>query len=304
MKNFILIIFLSFISFVNILQASYIGTCKNYQGFSENPRGKSPPVNMLIKSLQGYKFKNKISKKSELFKKLDSLEELAKNKTDLLIFWSSSSKLANFSTLAKKLKKLNISTCSLDLSSISSYPRAYKILGKIFKKEKRANELASFIEEKLKLLNKYKNKVPKSKRLNVYFAKENDGLGSVCKDSIHSEAINLIGAKNPIKCPKLKNMKIRINYENLLLINPDIIITANKTFYKNFFKQNKYKFLKARKNKKIFLIPLKPINYLDSPPSFFKILGVFWLGKKVYPKYFDYDYEKIKKDFDKLFLKA
>ncbi len=303
MKNLILVIFLSFAGFASFLQASYIGTCKNYQGFSKNPRGKSPPVNILIKSLQGYHFENKISKKSDLFKKLDSLEELAKNKADLLIFWSSSSKLANFSILAKKLNKLNISTCSLDLSTISSYPQAYKILGKIFKKEKRAKKLASFISEKIRLLKKYKNKVPKSKQLSVYFARGNDGLGSVCKDSIHSETIKLIGAKNPIECPKLKNMKIRINFENLLLINPDIIITANKIFYKNFFKQNKYKFLKARKNKRIFLIPTKPINYLDSPPSFFKILGVFWLGQKVYPKYFNYDYKKIKKDFDSLFLK-
>jgi len=60
--------------------------------------------------------------------------------------------------------------------------------------------------------------------------------------------------------------------------------------------------LKAVKQKKVYLIPTKPINWIDNPPSFFKILGLFWLGQKVYPDYYKYDLDKEKAEFYKLFL--
>lgn len=284
---------------MNLLYANELITCKDYKDIANNIVGKSPPSNMMLQTIRGYKFPKKISKKDEAFKKLASIESLVKKDIDLVVLWNSK---GDYSNLASKLKKVNIDTCTLPLKSIYDYIDAYLVLGKIMQKEQRAMLLSNYIKKKLEVIEKIEKQIPSSSRLRVYYAKGSNGLESECENSIHSEVINLIGATNPIKCDNIKNMRVNINYEKLLLLNPDIIITSNKTFFKNIFDESKYRYLKAVKQKKVYLIPTKPINWIDNPPSFFKILGLFWLGQKVYPDYYKYDLDKEKAEFYKLFL--
>jgi iron complex transport system substrate-binding protein len=86
-------------------------------------------------------------------------------------------------------------------------------------------------------------------------------------------------------------------------MNPDVIITSSKDFYKKVFQESKYSYLKAVKEKRVYLVPKKPINWIDNPPSFLKILGALWLGQTLYPEYYQYDLKAQKKEFFKLFLK-
>lgn len=292
---------ISFLLVTNLLYASELITCKDYKDIANNIVGKSPPSNMMLQTIRGYKFPEKISKKDEAFKKLSSIESLVKKDIDLVVLWNSK---GDYSNLANKLKKVNIDTCSLPLKSIYDYTDAYLVLGKIMRKEKRATLLSTYIKEKLEVIEKIEKQIPIENRLSVYYAKGSNGLESECENSIHSEVINLIGATNPIKCDNVKNMRVNINYEKLLLLNPDIIITSNKKFFRNIFDESKYKYLKAVKQKKVYLIPTKPINWIDNPPSFFKILGLFWLGQKVYPNYYKYNLNQEKEEFFKLFLQG
>lgn len=290
---------LLFILSINLMHANEIVTCKDYGKFSKNIIGKSPPTNMMIQTIKSYNFPDKISKKDQVFKKLSSIESLVKKEVDLVILWNSK---GDYSNLASKLQKVNIDTCSLPLDSIKDYVDSYLVLGKIMQKEQRVILLSEYMKSKLKLIDTIKQQIPIEKRLSVYYAKGTNGLESECENSVHSEVIELIGAVNPIKCNGIKNLHVNINLEKLLILNPDIIITSSKEFYKNIFEQSKYKYLQAVKNKRVYLIPKKPINWIDNPPSFLKILGTLWLGQKVYPQYYKYNFESEKKKFFELFL--
>ncbi len=292
------IVFLFFV-LLSSLFSSQIKQCSEYGKVAKNVVGKSRPVNMMIQSVYELKFPDKISNKVDPFKKLESVEDLLNKKVDLVVLWNSK---GNYSKLANKLEKVGIDSCSIDLTTIESYIQGYKTLGKVMGKEDRGNSLSKYIQKELANINQLTKKIPNNDLLNVYYAKSDDGLVTECEDSVHSEAIKLINAKNPIKCNDLKNMRITINLEQLFLINPDVIITNKKNFYKDVFSNNKYRYLKAVKDKKVFLIPQKPINWIDNPPSFFKTLGAYWLGSKVYPKYFPNNFDKKKEEFYQLFL--
>lgn len=291
-------IFLFFI-FLNSLFALQIKTCKEYKKSSKNIIGISPPINMMIQTINEYKFSKKISKKNETFKKLASVEDLLNKNINLVVLWNSK---GDYSNLASKLNKVGINTCSIDLITIKSYIQGYKTLGKIMEKENRASKLSNYIEKKLSNIFKIKKDILKSEALKVYYAKSNDGSVTECEKSIHSEVIELIGAQNPIKCNNFKNTRVAINLEQLFLINPDVIITNKKAFFERVFINPKYKYLKAVKEKKVFFVPQKPINWIDDPPSFFKILGAYWLGSKVYPKYYKDNLKNEKNEFNQLFL--
>lgn len=205
------IVFLFFI-FLSSLFSSQIIQCSQYNKVAKNVVGKSRPVNMMIQSIYELKFPDKISNKVDPFKKLESVEDLLNKKVDLVILWNSK---GNYSKLANKLNKVGIDSCSIDLTTIESYIESYKILGKVMGKELRANRLSFYVQKELLNISKLKKMIPKDDILNVYYAKSDDGLVTECEDSVHSEAIKLIGAKNPIKCNDLKNMRITINLEQL-----------------------------------------------------------------------------------------
>ncbi len=291
--------FLLFLISINILYADGVMRCEDYKQISKDITGRSPPLNMMIQTIKEYRFPEKISKKDEAFKKLSGIESLVEKRVDLVVLWNSS---GDYSNLSNKLHKVNIDSCAIGLDSIYSYVEGYRTLGKIMNKEDRANELSSYIDEKLKSIKEIKKSIPVQKRSSVYYARSTNGLESDCEDSVHSEVIGLVGATNPVKCNKIKNMHVNIDLEKLLLLNPDVIITANKHFFKKVFKENKYRYLKAVKEKRVYLIPTRPINWIDNPPSFFKILGALWLGQKLYPDHYKYDLENEKKYFFKLFL--
>lgn len=293
MKNFVWLSLL----FVSILHAYKVEPCEKYTKISQNTIGSSPPINMMIQTLKNYKFPKKISKKSDAFKKLASIETLVKRRVDLVVLWNSK---GDYSNLAAKLHKVKIDTCSLDLTSLQSYVHGYKTLGTIMDKKSRGKELAKYIQDKLDLLHTLVQE--KHVPLSIYYAKSENGLLSECDNSIHTEVFSLIGAKNALTCNELKNLRITISLEKLFLLNPDVIITSKKQFYKDVRKKKKYRFLKAVQNDKVFLIPSNPINWIDNPPSFFKVLGSFWLGKQVYPNVFTMDLKKEQETFFKLFL--
>lgn len=292
MKIFLLLVIFYFYSFANVIN------CSDYKLKVKNIIGQSPPVNIFLHSLYETKFPKKIDKKDKRFSKIPSVEVLAKNGVELVVLYNSQN---SFESLAKKLKKIDIDTCYLKLHSIYDYINAYKSIGKIINKEQRAQEISTYIKKELNFLENITKNI--KDEVTIYYAKTDTGLISSCNKSAHTEVFDLIKAKNVVKCGALEKKRVTLSLENLLLLNPEVIVTDNKRFYKDIFINKKYRFLQAVKNKKVYLVPKKPLNYIDNPPSFFKILGSYWLGKRVYKQEFEkVDFKNKKKAFEKILL--
>ena len=280
--------------------------------------GASPPATYILYSLnpklivgRNYNFVNK--ELEYLNKDINSLpliggwfgkgntpnfETLLKVNPDLIVVWNYNN---SFKKVEQKLHNLGFETLSINIDLLEDYIQAYKDLGKTLKLEKRANNLALYTKNSLERLNILKDKIKVKK--SVYYAEGIDGLQTECDGSIHADLIEYIGANNPHKCPNKTGFgRDRISMEQLIIYDPDIIITQEENFYKNIYINEKMLQLKAVKNKQVYFIPKSPFSWFDRPPSFMKILGAQWLGNIVYKNIYDYDMEKETKEFYKLFL--
>ncbi|MDD3344635.1 MAG: ABC transporter substrate-binding protein [Sulfurospirillaceae bacterium] len=282
------------------LIASSIPPCSEYQGKPKYIAGKSPAVNMLIQSINHFVFPEKISKNDPTFKKIDDVETLAKEGVDLVVLWNSND---NYQDLAQKLSQIGIAACSLNLDTLDQYPNAIMTLGRIMQAETRAQDLATFMQSRLEMLNELRAKIPQEKRLRVYYARGSSGLQSACASSSHAEIITIAGGINPIECSAMAKALVSLNPEMLLKINPDVIITDNKEFFDTLHDTASiFQYLKAVTTSQIYLIPNKPANWADSPPSLLRLLGAMWLFKQLYPNEISYDLDREIKQFKRLYL--
>lgn len=60
----------------------------------------------------------------------------------------------------------------------------------------------------------------------------------------------------------------------------------------------------AVQNHKVFSAPDEPYNWVDTPPSSNRIIGLKWLVNLLYPEYSKLDMKKEIKQYYKLFYKA
>lgn len=230
--------------------------------------GASPPATCFLYSLdpkviagRNYAFKDKELKflDKQINKlpmiggwfgqgKTPNFETLIKVNPSLIITWNYNN---SFKNVDEKLHTLGFKTFSINIDSLNDYVNAYIDVGKILSMEDRAGKLSSYVKDKMDELNSLKKSV--SKKKTVYYAEGVDGLQTECNSSIHADLIEYIGAYNPHRCENKTGFgRDRISLEQLMIYNPDIIVTQELSFYKNVYKDKKLKHLKAVKEKKFF----------------------------------------------------
>lgn len=108
----------------------------------------------------------------------------------------------------------------------------------------------------------------------------------------------LLGGTSLFDLPEME----KISMEQVLLYNPDVILTHERTFYAALPKDRRWQNVHAVKEKRIYLIPTVPFNWFDRPPSFMRLLGLKWLTNSLYPKRYPLDIRAETKKFYRLFL--
>ncbi|QKF82765.1 ABC transporter substrate-binding protein [Halarcobacter ebronensis] len=230
--------------------------------------------------------------------KTPNFETLIKVNPDLVVTWNYNN---GFKQVNEKINSLGFKTFEVNLSSLKDYVKVYDEIGKALFMEERTKLLSEYTKTKLEEIENLQKKI--KMRKSVYYAEGTDGLLTECDKSIHADLIEYIGAENPHKCSnKMGFGRDRISLEQLLLYNPDVIITQEQNFYNNIYKNEKFKDIKAVKNKEVYLIPSSPFSWFDRPPSFMKILGAQWLGNLVYKDIYSFNINSRVKEFYRLFL--
>ena len=180
-------------------------------------------------------------------------------------------------------------------------PKAYRTLGKILNKEKLAEEIAVFLEEKNNLVKNTLKTIPDKERL-TFIQVGNKALNVDPTNSSHTEAIEFAGGINkaPLKEKGTKSKTENLNIEEVMSWDPDVIFAKDKESYDIVTTSPTWSSLRAVRNKKVYLIPQAPYNWVTSPPSANKMIGIYWAAKILYPKYFTYDVKEIEAKFNKL----
>jgi len=229
-----------------------------------------------------------------------NMETLLTLKPQIILAWKSDFVMKD---VEKSFAKFGIPVFFIQEDLTEDEPEAIRAVGRALGKEDRAEVLAKDAETRLGYIAKMRDAMQKEKRLKVYYAEGSDGLSTECEASFHFSPFKFVGVRPAFECVQKTMVGLeKINMEAVISANPDVIVASDKSFYDAVFKDQKWAGLKAVKNKRVYLVPKDPVNFLDRPPSFMRILGVEWLSSVIYPTEYKKDILKETVSFYKLYL--
>ena len=201
------------------------------------------------------------------------------------------------------LKKFNIPVASVIVDELDQYPEAFEVAGKILNRKSRAKVLADYTRNCLSQVHQETATIPAHEKVKVYYAEGNDGLYTENSTSIHAELINLAGGANVHKGEgSTRYGREKVTIEKVISYTPEVIFVEQPLFYKKIFTSAGWKSIPAVQNNQVYLIPKKPFNWFDRPPSFMRILGLKWVASTLYPDRFDWDMQEETREFFRVFL--
>ncbi len=201
------------------------------------------------------------------------------------------------------MRTMPMAVVQVALDRLSDYPEAFQHLGTILGREARAKALASYARKTISEMAELASAIPDQRRVSVYYAEGVDGLSTDCDTSGHAELINLVGGRNVHQCEERDLYGLEsISLEQVMLYNPDVILVKEPVFFKAVFSDPRWQRIRAVKAGRVYLIPYKPFNWFDRPPSFMRLLGAKWLAGVLYPERYRSDMAWETQEFFRLFL--
>ena len=181
---------------------------------------------------------------------------------------------------------------------------ALRLMGNVLGVPERAEELAAHVETLLADLEAVLADIPESGRPRVYLARTPSGLETGLQGSINAEIIERAGGRNVAGVnPDAASRRglTQMSVEQLILANPDTIITWDRTFYAEVWSSRVWEPIEAVRQGRVFLAPTSPFGWIDRPPSVNRIIGLRWLGGLFYPDRMRSDWQEEARLFYSLF---
>ncbi len=166
---------------------------------------------------------------------------------------------------------------------------AYERLGVLLGIQQRATELIAATRAILQRVDAILARVPTNRRPRVYYARGPKGLNTGLTGSINVESIERVGAINVAGEALGKGGLATVSLEQILAWNPDTIVTFDENFHRDVAADPSWRGVAAVRNRRVFLSPVLPFGWVDSPPSVNRLIGLLWLTAILYPQEFDGD---------------
>jgi iron complex transport system substrate-binding protein len=171
----------------------------------------------------------------------------------------------------------------------STYRTLWQLTGR-----KEGDALADYTERTIATITGRIATVPPDKRPAVYYARGPRGLETGLGGSINVETIELL-ARNV--AGGNKGGMARVSIEQVLLWNPDVIITIDMDFAATVRSDPVWAPVAAVRAGRVHLSPKLPFGWVDFPPSVNRLIGLWWLAKILYPELFPEDLRALTVDF-------
>jgi iron complex transport system substrate-binding protein len=225
-----------------------------------------------------------------------NLESVLALKPDLILDVGSTS--TTFVSLAERVQQQTGIPYALLDGRFDAIPGTYRKLGELIGRQDEAEKYARYAEDTLKAILGRAAAIALSNRPRVYYARGPRGLTTGLGGSINVETIELL-AQNVAGDNKggLANVSI----EQVLLWNPDVIITIDQDFAASVYSDPSWASVNAVRNGHVHLSPKMPFGWVDFPPSVNRLIGLWWLAKVLYPDKFSEDMRSLTRDFYTMF---
>ena len=177
---------------------------------------------------------------------------------------------------------------------VDGIPLGYRTLGDLIGRREQGEALARNAEDTVKAVTQRISGVPPERRPRVYYARGPRGLETGLGGSINVETIELL-AQNVAGGTRggLANVSI----EQVLLWNPDVIITIDQDFAATVLSDPTWAPVAAVRARRVHLSPKLPFGWVDFPPTVNRLIGLWWLGKILYPDLFPEDLRTLTREF-------
>ena len=165
-------------------------------------------------------------------------------------------------------------------------PLSYRTLGALIGWHEQGESLARNAEDTMKTITQRVGSIQPDRRPRVYYARGPRGLETGLGGSINVETIEFV-AQNVAGGTRggLANVSI----EQVLLWNPDVIITIDQDFAANVSSDPAWAPVAAVRAHRVHLSPKLPFGWVDFPPAVNRLIGLWWLAKILYPDLFPED---------------
>ncbi len=221
-----------------------------------------------------------------------NLEAVLALKPDLILDVGSIN--ATYVSLAERTQEQTGIPYALLDGRFSATASTYRTLGALTGRQAEGDALADYCQHTLATIAGRIAHVPQDKRPAVYFARGPRGLETGLGGSINVETLELL-ARNV--AADAKGGLARVSIEQVLLWNPDVIVTIDQEFAGAVRQDPTWAGVAAVGGGHIHLSPKLPFGWIDFPPSVNRIIGLWWLAKILYPDLFPEDLRPIAKDF-------
>jgi len=204
-------------------------------------------------------------------------------------------------SLAERIQKQTGVPYLLFDGAFDQIAAAFKSAGTALGVNERARQLSRYAERMFADVDKRLARVPAQKRPSVYYARGPRGMETGLKGSINVESIERIGARNVAAERIGQGSLVTVSPEQLLMWNPEIVITAEAAFAAIAATDDVWKSIKAVRGRRLYVAPEVPFPWIDSPPSVNRLIGLKWLGRVLYPEAFPEDLRAETRSFYSLF---
>jgi iron complex transport system substrate-binding protein len=226
-----------------------------------------------------------------------NLEAVLALKPDLILDVGSTS--PTFVSLAARVQEQTGIPYALLDGRFAAIAPTYRKLGELTHRESEAEALARYADDTMATIKARVDKIPAAARPRVYYARGPRGLETGLRDSINVETIEFLGARN-VAAERTGGLAI-VSVEQVLLWNPDVIITIDADFAASVRSDPLWTSVAAVRAGRVHLSPKLPFGWVDFPPSVNRLIGLWWLAKILYPTQFPEDIRALTRDFYRRF---
>ncbi len=174
---------------------------------------------------------------------------------------------------------------------------ALRLLGEALGVPERGEALAQDVEATFARIDAILADVPEEDRPRVYLARGPEGLETGMKGSINTEIIERAGGRNVADDGGATRGLVQASMEQVIVANPDIIVTWDPNFYGKVFDDPLWQGIDAVQAGRVYLSPTAPFGWIDRPPSLNRMMGLIWMAGLLYPDRWEGDLQQDTRDF-------
>ena len=225
-----------------------------------------------------------------------NLESVIALRPDLILDVGSIS--GTFVSLAERVQQQTGIAYALLDGRFEAAAVTYRKLGELTGRQTEAERFARYADDTFKTIVGRIASIAPNTRPRVYYARGPRGLVTGLGGSINVETIEIL-AQNVAGANRggLANVSI----EQVLLWNPDVIVTIDQDFAASVRNDPAWASIKAVRDNRVHLSPKLPFGWVDFPPSVNRLIGLWWLAKVLYPDKFAEDMRTLTREFYTMF---